>query len=72
MAWSPGRLRIFLAFRLYIQAAGRARAVTWAMVSANVINWLSNWLLIRGRLEVVAARRRSAIASGRGTGPSNA
>lgn len=50
MAWSTGSLMVFSAFRHYLQAAGRPRAVTFAMASANVINWLGNWLLIRGHL----------------------
>ncbi len=54
MAWSTGPLMIFSACRHYLQAAGLARAVTWAMVSANLINWLGNWLLIRGRLGLPA------------------
>ena len=54
MAWSTGPLLAFSAFRHYLQAAGRARAVTWAMASANLINWLGNWLLIRGHFGLPA------------------
>lgn len=54
MAWSTGPLMVFSAFRHYLQAAGRPRAVTFAMASANVINWLGNWLLIRGHLGLPA------------------
>jgi MATE family multidrug resistance protein len=54
MAWSTGPLMVFATFRHYLQAAGRPRAVTWAMASANLINWLGNWLLIRGHFGLPA------------------
>jgi len=54
MAWSTGPLMVFEAFRHYLLAAGRPRAVTVAMASANLVNWPGNWLLIRGHFGLPA------------------
>jgi multidrug resistance protein, MATE family len=42
-------LLLYGAFRRYLQGIGRVRPVMFVLISANVINWLFNWLLIFGR-----------------------
>jgi multidrug resistance protein, MATE family len=41
-------LLLYGAQRRYLQAIGHVRPVMFALVSANLVNWLFNWLLIRG------------------------
>ena len=36
------------ALRRYLQAIGHVRPVMFALISANVVNWAFNWLLIQG------------------------
>ena len=47
-------LLIYAAFRRYLQGVGRVRPVTFALVSANLINWGGNWALIYGHLGMPA------------------
>lgn len=48
LSYSTLPLLLYGAFRRYLQATGHARPVTFALISANVVNWLFNWLLIKG------------------------
>lgn len=41
-------LLLYGAFRRYLQGIGHVRPVMFALISANLINWLFNWLLIYG------------------------
>ena len=43
-------LLLYAAFRRYLQAVNQVRPVTFALVTANVVNVLVNWLLIHGHL----------------------
>jgi MATE family multidrug resistance protein len=47
--WSTLPLLLYGAFRRYLQAIGHVRPVMFVLVSANVVNWFFNWLLIQGR-----------------------
>jgi MATE family multidrug resistance protein len=49
-AWSVAPLLVYAACRRYLQSTGRVGAVVFALVSANVINALANWVLIFGHL----------------------
>ena len=42
-------LLLYGAFRRYLQGVGHVRPVMVVLISANLINWLFNWLLITGR-----------------------
>ncbi len=42
-------LLLYGAFRRYLQALGHVHPVMFVLVSANLINWFFNWLLIQGR-----------------------
>lgn len=48
LGWSTFPLLLYGAFRRYLQAMGHVRPVMFALVSANLINWFFNWLLIEG------------------------
>jgi multidrug resistance protein, MATE family len=41
-------LLLYAAFRRYLQAMGHVRPVMFVLISANLINWFFNWLLIEG------------------------
>jgi MATE family multidrug resistance protein len=49
-AWSLGPLLIYAAFRRYLQAIGRLSPIVFALISANVLNALANWVLVFGHL----------------------
>ena len=46
---TPGLL-LYFALRRYLQGMGEVRIVTFALVSANVVNLIGNWALIYGHL----------------------
>ena len=46
--WSTLPLLLYGAFRRYLQGIGHVRPVMLVLVSANLVNWLFNWLLIQG------------------------
>lgn len=48
MAWGTLPLLVLGAFRRYLQAVNAVRPIFWTAVSANLVNWGANWLLIRG------------------------
>jgi MATE family multidrug resistance protein len=41
-------LLLYGAFRRYLQGIGHVRPIMFALISANLVNWLFNWLLIYG------------------------
>jgi len=48
MNWSTPPLLLYFAFRRYLQAIDLVKPVTFALISANVINALGDWILIYG------------------------
>jgi MATE family multidrug resistance protein len=50
VAWSVLPVLLYTALRRYLQAINRVRAVMIALISANLINVASNWILIFGNL----------------------
>ena len=50
LTWSLLPLLLYAALRRYLQALGLVRVVMVALVSANLINVLVNWLLVFGHL----------------------
>ncbi len=48
LGWGTLPLLLYAAFRRYLQGIGHVRPVMFVLVSANVINWFFNWLLIDG------------------------
>ena len=60
-------LLIYVAFRRYLQGVGKVRPVTFALISANLVNWFGNWALIYGKLGLPAMGvRGSALSTCRG------
>ncbi len=60
-------LLLYAAFRRYLQGIGHVRPVMFVLVSANLINWLFNWLFIFGhwgfpRLGVVGSALSTCLA----------
>jgi MATE family multidrug resistance protein len=49
LAWSILPLLLYAAFRRYLQGMGVVRPVMVALVSANIVNAVVNWLLIYGK-----------------------
>ena len=52
--WGTLPLLLYFATRRYLQAVNLVKPVTWAFVTANVVNALGNWIFIYGRLGVPA------------------
>ncbi len=48
--WSMPPLLVYFAFRRYLQAINRPRPVLFALVTANLVNFAGNWILIYGHL----------------------
>lgn len=64
LTWSLLPLLLYAAFRRYLQAMGLVTAVTFALISANVINACANWILIFGHFGLPAlGTNGSAIAT---------
>jgi MATE family, multidrug efflux pump len=54
LAWSIPPLLLYASFRRYLQGMGAVRPVMVALVFANVLNAVVNWILIFGHLGVPA------------------
>lgn len=50
LSWGTLPLLLYACLRRYLQAMKRVRPVMFALVSANLVNWLGNWVLIYGHL----------------------
>jgi MATE family multidrug resistance protein len=50
LAWSLPPLLLYVAFRRYLQAMNLVRPVMIALLTANVVNAVANWVLIFGHL----------------------
>jgi multidrug resistance protein, MATE family len=48
LSWGLAPLFLFTAFRRYLQAIDIVKPVTFVLVSANIINFCGNWILIYG------------------------
>ncbi len=49
LSWSTLPLLLYGCLRRYLQATGHARPVMVVLITANLINWFSNWIVIQGR-----------------------
>jgi multidrug resistance protein, MATE family len=50
LVWSLPPLLVYFALRRYLQATSRAGPVVFALVTANLVNLIGNWILIYGHL----------------------
>jgi multidrug resistance protein, MATE family len=48
--WGTPFLLIFMTFRRYLQGVGVVKPTTFALITANLVNWAGNWALIYGKL----------------------
>jgi MATE family multidrug resistance protein len=48
LSYSTLPLLLYGAFRRYLQATGHVRPITFVLITANLVNWIFNWLLIGG------------------------
>lgn len=64
LTWSLVPLLFYVAFRRYLQAMNVVRPVMFALVAANVVNGIANWILIYGHFGApVMGVRGSAYAT---------
>ena len=67
LSWGTLPLLLYACLRRYLQAIKLVRPVMFALVSANLVNWLGNWALIYGHLGFqahgIAGSAWSTIAS---------
>lgn len=54
VAWSTLPLLLYAAFRRYLQGMGIVRPVMIALLAANIVNVIVNWILIYGKFGVPA------------------
>jgi len=50
VAWGTPALFVYAAFRRYLQGMGLVKPIMAALLSANLINALADWMLVYGRL----------------------
>ncbi len=50
LIWSTFPLLLYFALRRYLQATNLVKPVTFALITANLVNLVGNWILIYGRL----------------------
>lgn len=54
LLWSAVPLLFFMTFRQYLQAMNRVRAITFTLITANLVNVFANWVFIFGNLGMPA------------------
>jgi multidrug resistance protein, MATE family len=54
ISWGTLPLMIYASFRRFLQAQNVVRPVMFALISANIVNILGNWILVFGKLGVPA------------------
>ena len=52
--WGTFPLLVYGGFRRYLQGVGLVRPVTFALISANLVNLVGNWIFIYGKLGMPA------------------
>ena len=50
LVWSTGPLMIYGAFRRYLQGVGLVKPITFALLTANVVNLVAAWAFVYGHL----------------------
>ena len=61
--WSTLPLLVYGGFRRYLQGVGRMRPVAFALISANLVNLLFNWIFIYGHWGLPAMGVRGSALS---------
>jgi MATE family multidrug resistance protein len=63
LAWTLPPLLLYAAFRRYLQAMNIVRPVMFALVAANIVNVIGNWILVFGHFGVPALGVRGSAYS---------
>ena len=63
LVWSTLPLMVFQAARHYLQCLNHVKAVMFILVTANLINWFFNWVLIYGRFGFPAMGVRGSASA---------
>jgi len=61
--WGTFPLLVYGGFRRYLQGVGRVRPVTFALISANIVNLAFNWIFIYGHFGFPAMGVRGSALS---------
>jgi MATE family multidrug resistance protein len=61
--WGTPFLLTYVAFRRYLQGVAVVKPITFALVTANLVNWGGNWALIYGKLGFPAMGVRGSALS---------
>jgi MATE family multidrug resistance protein len=61
--WSTLPLLVYAGFRRYLQGVGNVRPITFALISANLVNLAGNWIFIYGKFGMPALGVRSSAIS---------
>jgi multidrug resistance protein, MATE family len=61
--WGTFPLLIYGGFRRYLQGVGKVRPITFALISANLINLAGNWIFIYGKFGMPAMGVRGSALS---------
>ncbi len=61
--WGTLPLLVYGGFRRYLQGVGRVRPVTFALISANLVNLAGNWIFIYGHFGMPALGVRGSALS---------
>jgi MATE family multidrug resistance protein len=61
--WGTFPLLVYGGFRRYLQGVGRVRPVTFALITANLVNLAGNWILIYGHFGFPAMGVRGSALS---------
>jgi multidrug resistance protein, MATE family len=61
--WSTLPLLFYGGFRRYLQGVGKVRPITFALISANLVNLAGNWIFIYGKFGMPALGVRGSAIS---------
>src|SRR5712691_5682328 len=61
LSWSAPPLMLYFAFRRYLQSVDMVRPIMVTLLTANVVNFVCNWILVFGNL---GAPRMGAVGAG--------
>lgn len=63
MNWGTFPLLIYAASRRYLQGVGRVKPILFIFLTANLVNWIGNWVLIYGKWGMPALGVRGSALS---------
>lgn len=63
LLWSAPPLMLFMVVRHYLQCLNHVKVIMFTLVSANLVNWVGNWVLIFGHWGMPAMGVRGSALS---------